>query len=375
MTYDNNSIIAFWHIVEADIYNGVKEFFGSRRLLKELNSTFIVLIPKIPRADSLNKFKPISLCNSVDKILSKVLTSRLLEILPRIISFQQNGFVPGRQILDSIISVHENIHSLKVVNNQGFFLKLDMAKAFDRVNWQFLLRIMKAFGFGDKFIQLCSQLMETSSSTVIVNGSPSSFFKISRGLRQGDPISPIPSSILAECLGRFIFKNVEDGNLKGLKPSSSNVVYSHEQFIDDFITMGEATIMEAKNMKIILNTYESAFGQKINQDKSCLFFINTPAQRQIRIGRILGCNITEFPSTYLGLPLYLKPEDSFQNKLTDRINLKLAGSKGVVLSQAGKITLLKATLQNLLVYALSLFKIPSKFAKAIEKIQKKFLWS
>lgn len=79
---------SFWHIVEIDICNGVKEFFDSRRLLKELNVTFIVLILKILGADSLNKFKPISLCNSVYKILSKVLTSRMLDILPRIISAQ-----------------------------------------------------------------------------------------------------------------------------------------------------------------------------------------------------------------------------------------------------------------------------------------------
>ena len=96
----------FWNVVKNDVVKAVQEFFGARNLLKELNATFLVLIPKIPGADTLDKFRPISLCNSFYKIIAKVLTSRLLRILPLIISPQQTGFVPGRQILDSIVTVH-----------------------------------------------------------------------------------------------------------------------------------------------------------------------------------------------------------------------------------------------------------------------------
>lgn len=102
----------FWDIVGKDVSNGVKEFFGARRILKEINGTFITLIPKTQGVDSMDKFRPIILCNSFYKIISKVLTSRILTIFPSLINHQQNGFFPRRQILDSIISVHENIHSL-----------------------------------------------------------------------------------------------------------------------------------------------------------------------------------------------------------------------------------------------------------------------
>ncbi len=112
----------------------VQEFFGARNLLKEPNGTFLVLIPKILGADSLDKFKPISLCNLFYKIISKVLTSKLLSILPLIISPQKTGFVLGKKILDSIVSVHEVIHSLEASNKEGFLLKLDLSKAYDRVN-------------------------------------------------------------------------------------------------------------------------------------------------------------------------------------------------------------------------------------------------
>ena len=134
-----------------DICNGVKEFFGSRRILKELNGTFLDLITKKPGADSLDLFRPISLCNSFYKIISKVLTLRIMTLLPHIISRQQNGFVPGRQIVDSIITVHENIHSLSVSKNVGFLLKLDLSKAYDRVDWNFLLRVLEDFGFSKRF--------------------------------------------------------------------------------------------------------------------------------------------------------------------------------------------------------------------------------
>lgn len=144
----------FWHIVEEDVSNGVKEFFGARSLLKELNSTFIVLVPKIAGADSMDGFHPISLCNSFYKIISKVLTLRLLTILPSIISPQQNGFVQGRQILNSIITVHENTHSLEASHKEGFLMKLDISKAYDRVDWFFLSRILNAFGFSSRVLRL-----------------------------------------------------------------------------------------------------------------------------------------------------------------------------------------------------------------------------
>ena len=117
-----------------DVAKAVQEFFGERSILKEINSTFLVLIPKILGADSLDKFRLISLCNSFYKIISKMLTSRMLKIIPLIISQQHTRFVPGRQILDSIMMVSEVIHSMEARKREGMLLKLDLSKAYDRVN-------------------------------------------------------------------------------------------------------------------------------------------------------------------------------------------------------------------------------------------------
>lgn len=138
--------------------------------------------------------------------------------------------------------------------------------------------------------------------------------------------------------------------------------------------MGKASVSEGKNLKQLLDKYGRASGQLTNNKKSSLFFFNTPVHRQIKIARILGCRVDSLPATYLGLPLSLKPPNSFWLSLVERFSKKLVGWKGALLSQAGKLQLLKASLQNLPIYTLSLLKIPDKFADAIEKIQKRFLW-
>lgn len=169
-------------IVSKDVVDTTKEFFGSHNFLKELNSTFFVLILKIPRALAFNECRPISLCNSIYKIFSKVLVLRLQRVLPLIISPNKSGFVSKRKILDPIITVHENIHSLMVNKRPDFLLKLDLVKAYDRVNWTFLYKILFAFGLSDTFVQFVRSLTSTVSFSMLVNGSPSDFFRSSMGV-------------------------------------------------------------------------------------------------------------------------------------------------------------------------------------------------
>ncbi|XP_057841593.2 uncharacterized protein LOC131051207 [Cryptomeria japonica] len=149
---------------------------------------------------------------------------------------------------------------------------------------------------------------------------------------------------MAECLGRNLQRMVEQGSIMGLKPSSSNMVYTHQQFMDDTILMGRSTMVEARNMRKALDDYELASGQMVNRQKSSIFFFNTLKPRQKKMAKILKWRIESLPSIYMGFHLGLKPPDSFWNVLIDRFSEQLAGWKGALLSQACKIQLLKATL-------------------------------
>lgn len=145
--------------------------------------------------------------------------------------------------------------------------------------------------------------------------------------------------------------------------------------MDDTIIMEEASISKARTLKNTLCKFASASGQLINWLKSEVFFINIPERRQQRISRILECRIIDLPVTYLGLPMGIVPPDPFWSSLVDKFYKKLVGWKVSLLSQAGKLQLLKASLQSISIYALSLFRIPVKYVDAIEKIQRILFWS
>jgi hypothetical protein len=126
----------YWEVVNKVVFNTSKDFHSGGVSIQDLNQTHIALIPKIPNPEKTSHFRPISLCNNSYKILSKLLANRMKDILPFIISHNQNAFVPGRQIQDNILLAHETYHYLKLKregDNHELGLKLDMNKAYDSV--------------------------------------------------------------------------------------------------------------------------------------------------------------------------------------------------------------------------------------------------
>ena len=130
--------------------------------------------------------------------------------------------------------------------------------------------------------------------------------------------------------GKICGKNGECGGF-GQKPSSKELISLHQQFLDDSIVMGEASVRNARNIKNALEDYGQASGQTINQNKSVIYFINVNDNRQNKIKRIIGCEIGTLPSSYLGLPLCMDPPEIFWSSLIDKIHSKLAGWKGSLL--------------------------------------------
>ena len=156
----------YWKVVSPEVTQGVLSCFNSGHILHAINHTFITLIPKVKTPAKITEFRPISLCNVIYKLISKVIANRLKGILPSIISEAQSAFVPGRLIMDNVLVAFETLHhmhSTKIGREGAMAMKLDMSKAYDRVEWSFLETIMRKMGFHPKWVSLFMNCISTVS--------------------------------------------------------------------------------------------------------------------------------------------------------------------------------------------------------------------
>ena len=230
-----------------------------------VNETLIVLIPKVTGAEELTHFRPISLCNVIYKIASKVAANRLKMILPQIISEEQSASVPGRLITDNVITADECLHFMKKKrpkDTRCCALKLDMKKAYDHVEWGYLRAIMVQLGFHRLWVDMVMRLISTVSFSVLFNGERLESFQPTRGIRQGDPISPYLFLLAAEGLSCLLNSRIQSSNLNGIKVAPSAPVVSHLLFADDSLLFFRANAENAQEINDVMNIYCRASGKK-----------------------------------------------------------------------------------------------------------------
>jgi hypothetical protein len=205
--------------------------------------------------------------------------------------------------MDSVILVHEVIHSLKRTRTPGMLLKLDLSKYFDKLSWQYMRVVLAAFGFSTDWIAWIMSLISSTFFSILVNGVPSQAFSPTRGIWQGDPFSPFLFVIMAEGLDRYIKASIQNGSLQGLPLHGLQLVASHSQFFDDTMLLNTPIAQEANKLSSILHDFSEASGTTFNLAKYQLFFLNTPAAIQQHISQLLTILVYTFPFQYLGLPL------------------------------------------------------------------------
>jgi hypothetical protein len=183
------------------------------------------------------------LCNLIYKVISKVISNRIKSFLERSLSAEQLGFLKGRRIQDAIGVAHESIHSIKQKNQKALVMKLDLKKAFDSIDWEFLRLILHIVGFGDKFTDWIMSCVTSANFAVLINGEATRFFKSKRGLRQGCPLSPYLFILIMEGLSLLLSKSISEHHITGIKVSNL-IKIVHLMFVDDILLMSKADLAE-----------------------------------------------------------------------------------------------------------------------------------
>ncbi|XP_059446647.1 uncharacterized protein LOC132178216 [Corylus avellana] len=261
---------------------------------------------------------------------------------------------------------------------KGFMaVKLDMSKAYNRVELNFLEAVMHRMGFHDRWIGLIMMCVKSVQYSILVNGKPCGLISPTRGIRQGDPISLYLFLLCAEALSAMISHANDEGVLTGVPTSKKGPTLSHLFFADDSLLFCRSTIAQWNSLSFILQVYEGASGQKMNSNKTALFFSrNAHDGDKEQIQRLAGIPINQRYDTYLGLPTLVgRSQTRAFNNIKERVWKRLQDWKLKFLSQAGKEILLKAVIQAIPTYCMSVFKLPKVLCSEINSLMTKFFWS
>ena len=368
---------AYWDIIGEDVSRDIRLFFLTSCLSPRINETHVTLIPKIFAPRRVSDYRPIALCSVHYKIIAKLLTRRLQPWLTSLISKHQSAFVPGRAIADNVLITHEILHFLRVSGAKKYCsmaIKTDMSKAYDRIEWNFLKTVLEKLGFSTTWISWVMQCVCSVSYSFLINGSPQGSVIPSRGLRQGDPLSPYLFILCTEVLSGLCRKAQENGSLVGIRVARGSPQVNHLLFADDTMFFCKTNPTCCGALSRILKQYEVASGQCINLAKSAITFSSkTPQEIKRRVKDSLLIENEGGIGKYLGLPEHFgrRKRDIFSS-MVDRMRQRSHSWCTKFLSGAGKQILLKAVLSSMPSYAMSCFKLPVSLCKQIQSVLTRF---
>lgn len=369
----NEFLKTYWNELKPEVYAIMQKFFSHQLDLRPYNEATIVMVPKTEIPVSTSDFRPISVLNLIPKLISKILSNRLRPVLSDLISINQTAFIQGRQILENFVTTRELLHHVSIRKTPAIFAKVDFKKAFDMIEWNFLESVMTARSFPARWISWIRHIWETSSSRLCINGECSEPFPHRRGLRQGDPLSPMLFDIAVDVFQQMI--RVANLNLScplSRKISDAIVAY---QYADDTAVIARADATTLITFKLILRLFSSVSGLQVNYNKSSFIPINI-GQNELSETRAIMCfPQTDFPIQYLGMPLSIKrPTRDMYRQLIERVQSRLDTWQTKLISKGGRLQLVQSVLSSMTVYFMHCFLLPNWVIKKLDRARRSFMW-
>lgn len=370
---------SFWNVVRDDVVQFCQQYMEKGELPEGINHSLICLIPKIKAPQTMSDLRPISLCNVLVRILSKVMSNRLKRCLGSIISDKQSAFIEGRLLTDNAMLAFEINHYMKRKTqgqNGWAALKIDISKAYDRLEWDFIYNMMVKFGFHELWISRIMKFLNSVSYSFLHDDGDFGNILPQRGLRQGDPIAPYIYIMCAEGLSAMIRRSEQVGLLHGCKVARGAPTISHLLFADDCYFFFRANADEARLMKRILDRYEHNSGHMVNYNKSAVTFSpNTTENSRNEVCHELSVREATTPGRYLGMPMQVgKNKVEEFNFLVGKVDQKLQNWNNQTISRSGKAILLKTAAQSVPNFWMQLFLVPNTICDKIEKRMNAFWW-
>ncbi|KAL2224544.1 UNVERIFIED_CONTAM: hypothetical protein Sindi_3022100 [Sesamum indicum] len=344
--YSSGFFKAAWCIVGQEVSSAVLDFFNTGRLLKQINTTLLALIPKVHSPMTVSDFRPIACCNVLYKIITKLIVQRLSVIMDKLISPCQAAFVPGRSIGDNIMLAQE------------LFTGYNQTRLPPRCAL--------------KWIEEC---VTTPSFSVGLNGKPHGFFRGARGLRQGDPLSPYLFVLVMEVLHLGFLQLIDQEELFSYHWKCEAARIFQLGFADDVILFSRADMESLRIFKAGLDRFAEWSGLRLNVQKNHLIISRSAQTVREEMLALLAFQEGVLPMRYLGLPVIsslLTIADC--HPLLQKIDKRIAGWEGTTISYAGRVQIIKSVLISLSLYWASAFIIPKKVINEIEKRLRAFLW-
>ncbi|KAM0062164.1 putative RNA-directed DNA polymerase [Helianthus debilis subsp. tardiflorus] len=293
----------FWEIMEADFVKLLDYFYVHVKLSRGCNSSFITLVQNVTNPQLISEFQPINLIGCIMKLVSKILAKRLKKVMGFLVSDTQTAYIERRSILEGPLIINGLISWCKKPKNKVMLFQVDFEKAFDFISWNFLESTLSQMRFPALWRKWVSGILSSSRSSILVNSSPLKEFTIERGVRQGDPLSPLLFILTMEALHVAMITTNATGLFKGCKTPNEGPTISHLLYVDDVLFVGEWSDANLHNLTRLLRCFHLSSGLKVNFSKSQLFGVGVPDEIILQKASILQCKTGTFPFTYIGLPV------------------------------------------------------------------------